>query len=169
MKIRYRSLIGVFLMVPVSLVPARTGVGPYRDVQILQSDERGITLEFKPQYFRADSIQVGSRTYTDYNFFRSVSQGREGVGHPNLKYRSFSVAVPSEAGNSVQIIGAEYEDVRNVVILPVPKLVRDGAGIGVGRVYEENAEAYRVNQFVPPSTVEFRSYWSHAKHDCGGS
>jgi hypothetical protein len=155
MKIRYRSLIGGLLLVPVSSVLAGTGIGPYRDVQILQSNETGITLEFKPQYSRPDSIQIGSRTYTDYNFFRCISQGREGAGHPNLKYRSFSVAVPSVTGNSVEIIGTEYEDIRNVVILPVPKLVRDGAGIDVGRVYEENAEAYRVNQLVPPSIVEF--------------
>ena len=155
MKIRHRSLIGSLLLLPVPLLLARTGTGPFRDVQILQSDDRGITLEFKPQYFRPDSILIGTRTYTDYNFFCCISQGWEGIGHPNLKYRSFSVALPSEAGNSVDVIGAEYEDTRNVVILPVPKLVRDGAGIGVGRVYEEDAEAYRVNQLVPPSTVEF--------------
>jgi len=155
MRIRYTSLIGGLLVLPVSLALARTGIGPYRDVQILQSDERGITLELKPEYFRPDSILVGTRMYTDYNFFRGTSQGTDKVGYPNLKYRSFSVALPSEVSNSVQVIGAEYEDVRNVVIVPVPKLVRDRAVIGASRIYEENAEAYRVNQLMPSAIVEF--------------
>lgn len=155
MKIRYTGLIGGLLLLPVSWVFARAGIGPYRDVQILQSDGRGITLEFKPEYFRPESLLVGMRTYTDYRFFRGASQGVEKVGHPNLKYRSFSVALPSEVDNSVEVIGAEYEDVRNIVVPPVPKLVRNGAGIGVRQIYEENAEAYRVNQLMPSSIVEF--------------
>jgi hypothetical protein len=155
MKVRHTSLIGGLLLMPVSWVFASTGIGPSRDVQILQSDERGITLEFKPEYFRPESIQVDSRMYTDYRFFRGGSRGSEKVGYPDLKCRSFSVALPGEVGNSVEVIAKEYAEIRNTVILPFPKLVRGGDGTGVRQIYEENPDAYRVNQFMPPSVAQF--------------
>lgn len=157
MKIRFTSLIGGLLLIPAFFVFAGTSAGQYRDIQILQSDESGITLEFKPEYFRARTFVKGRRTYVDFNFYGSVSLGIEKMGFPNLRHRSLSVALPSERGNTVEVLGTEYEDVRNTVVVPIPKLVEDGSDFGANRIYEENVEAYSVSAFTRSAIVELGS------------
>jgi hypothetical protein len=152
MRIRCTGLIGGLLLL-ASLASGGTIIGFGKDVQILQSDDRGITLEFRPQYFRPDTLAVGGRVYTDFQFFGATSLRPENVGQPDLKHRVFSIAFPTEVGNSVNVIGAENEEVRNVALPPVPRFVRDGSSFGANRVYEENREAYRMTQFVPASLV----------------
>src|SRR3990172_11925307 len=117
MKIRFTSLIGGLMVIPALLASAGTGQGPYRDVQILQSDERGVTLEFMPEYFRPRIFALGQRAYSDYNFYGSVSVGLEKTGFPNLRNRLLSVALPSEGGNSMEGIGTEYEEIQNTTIV----------------------------------------------------
>jgi hypothetical protein len=151
MRIRCTGLIGGLLL--VSLASGGTRIGFGKDVQILQSDDKGITFEFRPQYLRLDTLTVGGRVYTDFQFVGATSSGTENVGQPDLKHRVLSIAFPSEVGNSVNVIGAENEEVRNVVLPPVPRFVRDGSSFGANRIYEENGEAYRMSQFVPASIV----------------
>jgi flagellar hook assembly protein FlgD len=152
MRILCTSLIGGLLL-PVSLAFGGTRIGFGKDVQILQSDDKGITLEFTPQYFRLDTLTVGGRVYTDFQFFGATSAGLENVGQPDLKHRVLSIAFPSEVGNSIKVIGVENEEVRDVVLPPVPRFVRDESSFGANRIYEENGEAYRMSQFVPASIV----------------
>jgi hypothetical protein len=152
MRILCTSLIGGLLL-PVSLASGATRIGFGNDVQILQSDDKGITFEFMPQYFRLDTLTAGGRVYTDFQFFGATSSGLENVGQPDLKHRVLSIAFPSEVGNSVNVIGAENEEVRDVVLPPVPRFERDGSSFGANRIYDENGEAYRMSQFVPASIV----------------
>jgi hypothetical protein len=152
MRIRCTGLIGGLLLL-VSLASGGTSIGFGKDVQILQSDDKGITLEFTPQYLRLDTLAIGGRVYTDFRFLGATSSGPENVGQPDLKHRILSIGFPSEVGNSVDLIGAENEEVRNVVLPPVPRFVRDGSSFGANRLYEENGEAYRKSQFLPASIV----------------
>jgi hypothetical protein len=152
MRIRCTGLIGGLLLL-VSLASGGTSIGFGKDVQILQSDDRGVTLEFTPQYLHLDTLTVGGKVYTDFQFFGATSSGPDNVGQPDLKHRVLSIAFPGEVGNSVSIIGAENQEIRNVVLPPVPRFVRDGSSFGANRVYEENGEAYRMSEFVPASIV----------------
>jgi hypothetical protein len=144
---------GMLLVTAMSF--AGTKNESHRDVQILQSDETGITIEYRPEYFRPRTFNVGSQAYVDFTFYGGVSVEIERTGVPNLRHRPLAVALPSTKGNSVEVIGTEYEDVRGAVVVPVPKLVEDEAGFGTDRFYEQNVSAYGSNRFEPPSIIEF--------------
>jgi hypothetical protein len=128
---------------------AATGNGNYRDVQVLQSDETGITMEYRPEYFSPRTIVSSGRTYIDYNFYGGVSPSPENVGSPNLRHRAITLTFPSIENNSVEVLGTTYEDFRDQAIVPVPLLVRDPSGLGAERLYEESSDAYGKNQFFP--------------------
>ena len=147
------SVLGVLLLPAFSAVGG-TGVGQYRDVQVLQSNESGITLEFTPEFFRTRTYAGTQRTYLDYNFYSSISVPIEQAGVPNLRHRSIVVALPNERDNSVEILGTEYEDIRNTMIVPVPKLVPDGSSFGANRIYDESREVYGINRYTPVSIAK---------------
>jgi hypothetical protein len=98
-------------------------------VRVIRSDERSLVFEFSPRYSLPEYIREGSKDYVLYDFARSSADASvERSGQPDLRYRNVAVGFPTDAGNAVQVIEADYEDIPNTMIVPVPHLrVLDGS------------------------------------------
>ncbi len=94
-----------------------------KEITILQSNERSIVFEYKPEYTSHDTIVSSGHEYLLFDFVSSqVVQSKETIGSPDLRFRGFPIGIPSESGTTVQVIAADYEDIPNTLLSPVPSL-----------------------------------------------
>jgi hypothetical protein len=149
-----------FLIVAVLLslaywIESRSESNPdNKGIRLLQSDESGVTIEFIPRYVGGRTHQTGDMLYADYDFDGSVSLGPAHRGEPNLRYAAILVGLPTQKGNSVEIVGADYEEIRNVRVAPVPTYAQSDTGAEYLRTYTEKPDAYRLNQLTPSKIAE---------------
>ena len=124
------------------------------EVMMLRSDERQLTFEYRPRFSALRSLREGGQEFTLQDFEGSVARYKEGEpGTPDVRYRSFAVAFPSESGNSVHILAADYEDIPNVILSPVPRFaLREGMLDPLP--FSIKAEAYASSDFLPAKIVE---------------
>ena len=124
-----------------------------RDVRVIQSSQQSLVFEYIPDYREPEVIRSGTAEYRLFDFAGSVVRLRpEDSGRPDLRWREVSVGFPSEEGNVVQVIAADYEDIPNVVVAPIPQL---GLHEGIPGIqsYEVDRDAYSGSGFLPEETV----------------
>lgn len=116
-----------------------TKVNQTIDYKIISSDSKGIELEYVPVY---DNDINAINTSSDVSH----------PGAPEVSYRSFPIFLPSENGNSIEIIDIQYEDVYNVDIQPVPRLKRGKESITEFE-YLRDDKVYQQNKFYPEKST----------------
>ena len=135
---------------------------------ILRSDNRSLVLEYTPQYTTPREIESGNRHFLLFDFAGSVpAQNSESVGSPDLRYGFFPIGFPSVQGNAFQLVAADYEDIPNVLLAPVP-LVKMKDELIDEEVYTMNSEPYQVGGFQPAQVVELSPVSRSRSHLIGG-
>ncbi|MBI4536103.1 MAG: hypothetical protein HY708_07480, partial [Ignavibacteriae bacterium] len=128
------------------------------EVTILQSSETSLVFEYRPQYTPPRTILERNVPYTLFDFEGSASRStRDNAGSPDLRYRSFPLGLPSETGSAVQVIAADYEDIPDVLCVPIPTLHLRDDFIDV-KGYEEDAAQYSRHEFLPGTVAELTTY-----------
>ena len=89
------------------------------DVRILQSDGHGVIVEFSPRSNTPNKIIANGQEFFQYDFTGSRRVEDLIPGTPDIKVRSFLLRFASTSGNTIEIANADYEDVPNVLLLPV--------------------------------------------------
>ncbi|HEY6193126.1 MAG TPA: type IX secretion system sortase PorU [Bacteroidota bacterium] len=121
--------------------------GGSREIQIVQSDRNGVTVLYEPQFRTPSRVPSPGQEFVRYDFEGAVVSGRPLPGEPELRVRRIPLRLPDRAGNSVEILKADYEDIPNVTLLPV-------AGLHPGeldpvRSYAPDRAAYSRTEFLP--------------------
>ena len=128
--------------------------GGKQDVKVIHSDERSIVLEYTPTGIVSRTIVHEDRQFVEYDFQHAYSIGSlQRPGVPNLKYRLLPLGLPSSEGNAVQVLSADYEDVPNVLLAPVPTLEVKDEILDV-KSYDLDAAVYAQNAFLPGTVAE---------------
>lgn len=96
-------------------------VSANQDIKIVSSDRTSTLFEFTPQYDDTVSVFIGNSRFLKVSFFDGFLANPENYGAPALQKKKFSVGVPEEFGNTVQVITVEYKDLRGK-IAPIPRL-----------------------------------------------
>jgi hypothetical protein len=125
-----------------------------QSVKVLQATEHAIQIEFTPQYSIPRIIKSDDREFVEYDFDESASlaSSRE-VGVPDLKYKQIPLGFQSKDDNSVQVVGADYEEIPNVLLKPTPTLgVKDE--MLVVKEYAISPASYAENRFLPGNVAE---------------
>lgn len=141
------------LVVPAAVVAAENA----GDVRILSSTGQAIQFEFTPKHFPARPVQLHGKEFVEYTFENALplAQMRD-AGVPDLRYRSVPLAFQSAENNTLHVLVAEYEEIANVALKPMPELeVRDE--MIVVKDYPVDAQRYSVNQFLPGPVAELSS------------
>ncbi|MDH4071238.1 MAG: C25 family cysteine peptidase, partial [Ignavibacteria bacterium] len=134
------------------LNPAFAGPGDDQ-VRIIRSDQQSLVFEYTPRYHDPELIREGSTEFTRYDFDGSVrSADPSRTGHPDLGFSLFTAAFPSETGHAIQILDAEYEEIQNVIIAPVPSL-REMEGVPATGSYMIDRDRYAVSGFQPENVA----------------
>src|SRR6266540_3744451 len=88
------------------------------DYKIIVSNSSYIEIEYYPR-LELSTFMYNNELLTNVTA-ENCESGTEKTGEPDLKYRTFPVILPSERNNSVSVIDAEFSDVKNVNLAPVP-------------------------------------------------
>ncbi len=90
-----------------------------QDVNILSSSASELTFEYTPYFTDSTTVEINGAEYLNLQISNGVYLNYGKVGMPNILYREIPVGVPSENGNTIQILSSRYETVSGK-ILPVP-------------------------------------------------
>jgi hypothetical protein len=138
------------------LLPALLFSGPARggNVTVIRSDARSLVFEYRPVYSPLRPVNSPEGDFVIQDFDDAVQAASSAtVGSPDLRYRVIPVAFPALRGNSVRVLAADYEDVRDARVAPVPA-IRSKDNLTAATIYSTNAAQYGVRSFVPADVVE---------------
>lgn len=91
----------------------------YSDVSVIESNDRGLTLEFRPQYFSRTTVNGEGEVYQLPQFKNSLPAASNRPGGEDVRVRILSLALPSYRGNTATVVGADIEEVKDYQLAPV--------------------------------------------------
>jgi len=99
----------------------------YPDIRVLESDDRGITIEVRPEYVENTKIVTSEGSFEIPQFKFAISRISESAGSEDIRTRVIPIAVPSYKGNTVSIIGSDFQTINDFSLAPDPeqKIVDD--------------------------------------------
>ncbi len=96
-----------------------------QDFRIVQSSNTYLEIEYKPGY-STSTITINNDQYTKINLLNGSVNNPDDWGMPEILFGNLLVGVPAEFGNTIQVISAEYEDIKGK-LSPVPNVeYKDG-------------------------------------------
>ncbi len=101
---------------------------PQSDVRILSSDFNSVTIEYSPLYTDTSIVTVEGVQYRKTEFLFSSIRNIDDWGLPMIMERRLSIGVPSEFGNTIEIISTAYKELTGNP-MPVPTPVFDTLSI----------------------------------------
>lgn len=99
-----------------------------RDFNIISSDFNSITIEYLPLYSDTSIIKINSLEYRKADLFLGVIGNSDEAGNPIKPERRFTLGVPSEFGNTIEVLSSAYREISGQLI-PVPSPVEDTLSI----------------------------------------
>ena len=78
------------------------------DVKIISSTSSSITIEYSPNYLDTSKATFGNSAFTTISFKHAVGISESSIGKLNIPFRNLAVGVPSEFGNTLQILRTEH-------------------------------------------------------------
>jgi hypothetical protein len=131
MVLRYFNRIGSLVLVLCVFAGGAYGQstdqipGAYPDVRLLESDSRGITLEFRPQALSTDTVRIDSRDYLRVNFLNGGTPDFSDPERAEQRYRAITFAMPAEREPAIEILGSDYRRVTHPPLLPMGEYVTE--------------------------------------------
>jgi hypothetical protein len=157
-----RSL-GLFLLAALAAVSASaadagpraagsgTPAGIFDDVTVLSADAGSLLIEYTPRYGAPRTVRSGAAEFLQVPFDASVLTAPPGT--PDIRFRFFSFAVPTEAGATARVVAADYTDIPGAALAPVPR-VRMVDGLPENEVFEYDLQAAPAADWQPASVAE---------------
>ncbi len=94
------------------------------DLKIISSTRSSLILEYEPTYSDTSIVKIENRSYIKVGFRYGIVSKPEDWGMPEIAERKITVGVPSETGNTIQILSSDYKTL-NGNISPKPEMVKD--------------------------------------------
>ncbi len=134
----------------------------FPDVRIIDSDERGITIEVRPEFVPNVKIVSAEGTFELPQFRSSSSRLSNEAGNEDVLTRVISVAVPSYHGNTVSVIGSDFQTISGFSLAPVPAVrIIDDMGTTI-KSYKSNyssGQNFYPQQIVQLSNIGMVKNW----------
>ena len=111
---------------------------PQEDLKVLSSNRNSITLEYSPIYSILNE-EINNETFVRVSLSFGSTLNYESTGSPLLSTRQIPIGVPSEFGNTVEILSTSVKEIEGK-ILPIPTMVKDGELVSYK--YEINDKYY---------------------------
>ncbi len=90
-----------------------------QDFRVLSSDENSIVVEYTPVYSDTQKIMIDGENYFSFVVANTFPDEQKTYGEPENSIRNFNIGLPSEFGNTIQIISSSFNTIRGK-IAPVP-------------------------------------------------
>jgi hypothetical protein len=118
-----------------------------RDVQVLSSDFNSITIEYSPVFIDTSIVTIEGRTFRKVEISSGILKNYDQWGQPSIFERNINVGVPTEFGNSIEVLSSMYKEISGQ-LLPVPYPVQDTFSVSFD--YKPNSEysAFKSNEDI---------------------
>lgn len=108
----------IFLLISVSYLYAQ------QDVKILSSDFNSATIEYSPLYVDTSFVETDNGKFRKVEILNGEVENLNDWGSPAIPVRKFSFGVPSEFGNTIEVLSSSYKEISGQII-PVPYVEPD--------------------------------------------
>lgn len=109
------------------------------DFKILSSDFKSITIEYSPIYSDTSLVKYENSEYRNIDLYLGGIKNFDNWGSPSIVVRKINVGVPSEFGNTIEVLSSSYKEISGSIV-PVPKPVQDT--LSVTYEYKKNTEYF---------------------------
>ena len=109
------------------------------DVRIISSDFNSITIEFSPSYVDTSFVSIDGKQFRNADIFLGTLKNYDDWGSPQIIERRLNVGVPSEFGNTLEVLSFAYKEISGQII-PVPYPVQDSFSVSFD--YKQNPDYF---------------------------
>ncbi|MFZ5515850.1 MAG: type IX secretion system sortase PorU [Candidatus Zhuqueibacterota bacterium] len=115
-------------------------------LEVISSDDQGVTLRYTPRVERIDTVRVNNETYLKIYVAQASLFGD--AGQPMVSKRLIKVGVPLQSEPTAQTLQAEFETISGR-LLPAPTIEKNGVFL-----HEPDRDAYSAATDFPLDVIE---------------
>ncbi|MEA2079023.1 MAG: C25 family peptidase propeptide domain-containing protein, partial [Pseudomonadota bacterium] len=130
--------------------------GLTRGVQILASDESGITLELFTGTFDTEVVTAGGQEFERLRIADYIHGHTQELGKPEVPVKGIFLDLPEGQSATLSVLQTEVDTYDGYQVFPVPENIVDdqGAITAVGESFVWNESAYAVDEFYPAGAAQ---------------
>lgn len=98
------------------------------DVRVISSDFNSVTIEYSPIYTDTSVVSYEGIDFRKADLYFGSLMNPNEWGSPAIQERIINVGVPSEFGNTIEVLSTAYQEVSGQII-PVPYRQKDSVGV----------------------------------------
>ncbi len=128
----------LFLLITASFLSAQ------QDVKILSSDFNSVVIEYSPLYEDTSFIKTDNGLFRKIEILNGVIENSEEWGLPAIPNRELSFGVPSEFGNTIEVLSSAYKEIPGQII-PNPYIAPDSQSFSYNYKKDINYNSFKSN------------------------
>ena len=82
-----------------------------KDYKVLSSSKNALVIEYQPVYTNKSEVTLQNSKYVNVELQNGIDGLNNEIGMPNSPMRVLSVGVPTEFGNTVNIISSSFQKI----------------------------------------------------------
>lgn len=134
------SMIIIFLFLCLPVLASR-------DIKIISSSASSIVVEYTPVIVDTSEVIINGMVYKNFNLFNTVRENDETQGIPEIPVRLINVGVPSEFGNTIQILSSSYNSIEGKIV-PSQTAVKEDGSVNYRYILNEKYNEYKPGELV---------------------
>ncbi len=99
-----KSKISVILIVLLS-----ASLFAQSDIKIISSSRNSLTIEYTPSFSDSSYLSINNENYFNAGLINGYFQNQNNFGMPAVPVRLVNVGVPSEFGNTIQVLSSSFK------------------------------------------------------------
>ncbi len=119
---------------------------PQEDLKVISSDKNSLILDFSPNYSISNEI-INNDTFVQINFAFGTLPNQDSFGSPAILTRQIPIGVPSEFGNTIEILSTSIKEIEGKII-PIPTPFSEGELISLKYEVGENYSRFEPNNQI---------------------
>jgi hypothetical protein len=125
--------------------------GLTRGVQILSSDESGVTLELSTDTFDTEVVTAGGQEFERLRIADYIHGHTQVVGQPEVPVKGIFLDLPQGQSATLSVLKTEFDTYNGYQVFPVPENIVDEQGTitAVGESFVWDESAYEIDAFYP--------------------
>jgi hypothetical protein len=130
--------------------------GLTRGVQILASDETGVTLELLTESFDTEVVTADGQEFERLRIADYIHGRTQDVGRPEVPVKGIFLDLPEGQSATLSVLKTEFDTYSGYQVFPVPENIVDdqGAITAVGESFVWDQAAYEIDEFYPAAVAE---------------
>jgi len=130
--------------------------GLTRGVQILASDETGVTIELHTETFDTEVVVAGGQEFERLRIADYIHGHTQELGKPEVPVKGIFLDLPEGQFATLSVLQTEVDTYDGYQVFPVPENILDdqGAITAVGESFVWNESAYAIDEFYPAAIAQ---------------